>query len=72
MDLLQDGIQGDTLSPMVEGPLESAFWRNALIFQESTIRHFYFQASLMNKQCYSQRLDLAIMKVEYSAGNAGI
>ncbi|WP_043511089.1 hypothetical protein, partial [Halomonas sp. BC04] len=46
---LQDGIQGDRLSPMADGPLESGSCRNVLISQENTIRHLCFQAFLMNK-----------------------
>ncbi len=49
MDPLQDGIQGDTLSPIADGPLESGSCRNALIFKEDTIRYLRFQAALMNE-----------------------
>ncbi|MDR5891180.1 hypothetical protein QC820_00005, partial [Halomonas mongoliensis] len=46
---LQDGIQGDTLSPIADGSLGSGSWRNTLILQENAIRYLRFQAGLMNK-----------------------
>src|SRR5690554_1415476 len=46
---LHEGVQGDTLSPIVDGSLGSGSWRNTLNFQENTIRYLRFQAGLMNK-----------------------
>lgn len=45
---MQDGIQGDTLSPIADGLLESCSCRNWLIPLDFTTRYLRLQHSLRN------------------------